>query len=302
MSSKGTLCALVAGTALVVALGQRSESGHAPPAPHHPEKPWLSKEAADQIIGLEGRPGPLFDGITLGGRPPLPEERARVAEFARKNNVEIDFDVVDDELAAIRFGVTFGGCCGYEGAEVLALRLHRPYTGECTGTKTWLNDWSRTTEHHELVSASVHVNRVTVTWEDALSLVEVLDKADALVGRPVAEVQAAPRDRWIWRGTDRYLIEVPHLSPRHSSDSFGRRLGIDVVVADGKIIEASLPVLGEIDEMMRVRPTSWRWVIVDNKAGTWTWRTANHTITTMAEWPERITIRAQGAQPPGSSR
>ena len=32
-----------------------------------PEVPWLSKDAASQIVGAGGMPGPLFAGMMLGG-------------------------------------------------------------------------------------------------------------------------------------------------------------------------------------------------------------------------------------------
>ena len=81
------LCAMVVGAALVmVVAGRRPEPARARPVPattRH-ERPWLTHEAAAQIIGHGGRLGPLFVGVVLGGPPPRrrsargsPRSRAR---------------------------------------------------------------------------------------------------------------------------------------------------------------------------------------------------------------------------------
>src|SRR5687768_5811942 len=114
---------MITTSVLAVAWGARDRGKPPAPPTRAPvaETPWLSKEAASQIVGPGGTLGPLFANVMLGGLAPSAEERARIAEFASANRVKIDLEVDDDELVAIRFDVTYGGCCGYEGAEVLAL-------------------------------------------------------------------------------------------------------------------------------------------------------------------------------------
>lgn len=149
MSARGIVATLIVGSTFVLLIGARRD----PPRPparvveRTYERPWLTREAAAQVIGAGGRLGPLFAGIEVGGPPPSPEVRARIAEFARANHVAIGLDVVDDELAAVRFSVVFGGCCGYEGADALALRLGRPRTQGCCGCEQdWVGDWSTVSE------------------------------------------------------------------------------------------------------------------------------------------------------------
>jgi hypothetical protein len=74
----------------------------------------------------------------------------------------------------VRFAVTFGGCCGYEGADVLALRLSRPQTETCCGCGrgTWIDDWAITSDAGVYMRASVRVNHVAVRWQRALALPE----------------------------------------------------------------------------------------------------------------------------------
>ena len=132
------LAAMVAGTVAVIAGVPRREP--APPGRAHPsvgarERPWLTREATAQIVTVDGSLGPLFAGVELGGPPPTPDVRARINAFARANQVEIELDVADDTLVAVRFAVSFGGCCGYEAADVLALRLGRPDTGGAACTQ-----------------------------------------------------------------------------------------------------------------------------------------------------------------------
>src|SRR5688572_21412806 len=143
MGAKAMLAAMVLGTIGVIAAFSRSESADAP-TERKPivETPWLSKEAATHILDGEANLGPLFEDVMLGA-PVSPEARAKIAAFARENNVAIDLETIEGDLAAIRFAVTFGGCCGYEGADVLALRLGRPDTSNCCGCQeTWIDDWS----------------------------------------------------------------------------------------------------------------------------------------------------------------
>lgn len=193
------LGAMVASTVAVVLVGaRRSDPPRPAPAPARPhETPWLTPDAAAQVIGPGGRLGPLFDGTSFG--EPVPADvRARIATFARANRVAIDLEVSDGELAAIRFEVSYGGCCGYEGADVLALRLERPHTGGCCvcGPDTWIDDWALVTDDGVYVRARVRVNRVVVRWERAWSAPEIVEHADQLLGQSAAVVRARSGDRW----------------------------------------------------------------------------------------------------------
>src|SRR5262245_16009680 len=101
MSARGMVGAMVAGTALILFVTHRPWTKRdEPAAPPRQEAPWLTQQAAAQIVGKGGTLGPLFAGVAIGGPEPAPEVRARVAEFARTNHVEIAFDVVSGELAA----------------------------------------------------------------------------------------------------------------------------------------------------------------------------------------------------------
>ena len=64
--------------------------------------------------------------------------------------------------------MTYSGGAGYEGADVLALRVGRPSTGGCCvciGPDRWINDWVFATEDGEYVRARVNVNRLVVRWD-----------------------------------------------------------------------------------------------------------------------------------------
>ena len=89
------LVAMAAGTLLVMVVGARGSEPHTPPvAPARtPEEPWLSREAAAQLITADGKLGPLFADVTLGGPAPSPAVRARIAKFARDNRIKIDLEV-----------------------------------------------------------------------------------------------------------------------------------------------------------------------------------------------------------------
>ncbi|MGE5187027.1 MAG: hypothetical protein ACM31C_33480, partial [Acidobacteriota bacterium] len=179
---------MVAGTAAAVWLVPRHAGRPQPPVQDQPYDPhWLTREASAQVIGEDGTPGPLFAGVYLGGPAPSDAARARIAEFARRNHVAIELDVADDSVQAIRFDVTFGGCCGYEAADVLALRMHRPHTGGCCvcGADSWSDDWATTSDDGIYTRARVRVNRVAVRWERVLAPGELVERADALVGTDI---------------------------------------------------------------------------------------------------------------------
>src|SRR5688572_256614 len=135
---------MLVGTAIVVAVGARDDKPQ--PALEKPREQvdWLSNEDAAQVIGADGEPGPLFAGAELGAPAPPELIRQRIAEFARAHNLDIDLEVRDGVLEAIRLVVTYGGCCGYEAVDVLARRLGRPVAGtNATLADLWVDDWAR---------------------------------------------------------------------------------------------------------------------------------------------------------------
>ncbi|MEO6772461.1 MAG: hypothetical protein ABI467_05490 [Kofleriaceae bacterium] len=211
-----------------------------------PERPWLSREAADQIVGAGGTIGPLFAGIELGGSAPTPADRARIAAFARAHDVEIRFEIEHHELTAIRFAVTFGGCCGYEGADGLAARLGRTQLRcECMcGDRVsgmWFNNWALVTEDGTYMRGRVEVNRVELRWEAAATLDDLLERAVAMVGAERGHARSLAGDRWSstetswWTPSDA-RVEVPFVgAPRD-----GRPVGFDLTFDRGHVAGVGL--------------------------------------------------------------
>jgi hypothetical protein len=297
------LVTMLAGTAFVMLVGARHAGPYSPaPLPTRPpEQPWLSREAAAQLVGTNGRLGPLFADVRLGGPAPSPAVRERIATFARDNRVAIDLEVEGDELAAVRLDLSYSGGVGYEGADVFALRLGRPSTGGC-GPDTWINDWYIASEDGVYMRARVRVNRVTVRWEKASTLPDLLDRAESLLGSTVDAVRDAARDRWTeLEPNHRYLIQVPYplrsnlfdyavqLSPHDAP-------GIQVVIERGRVAEVSL-MLRDLDDddtskLLRATLRS-RWgrprVIRED---TWSWRTSDRAVTAeVSDYMPSITIR-----------
>jgi len=176
-----------------------------------PEKAWLSREAAAQLTA-GGMLGDLFVGVTLGGSPPSAEIRERVAAFARANDVTIDFEIVDDELVAIRAEVTFGGCCGYEGVEALGSRLGQPNNGGgCGIPKFYYDNWTIANEDGTHVRVSAQVNRMKLRWERTVSLGDVVTRADRALGADRGTLAETAGDRWSeLESGKRYRLEVPY--------------------------------------------------------------------------------------------
>jgi hypothetical protein len=296
MGAKGLLVAMVAGTALVMAFGARKSEPHrAPPTKAAVyEEPWLTPEAAAQIAGPDGTLGPLFEGLFVGGPAPTPEVRARIAEFARKNHVSIDFEIADGDIAAIRFSVTFGGCCGYEGADVLARKLGRRSTGVCCvcGPDTWLDDWTEVSDDGTHLRGNVHVNRVRVRWEKTAELPELLERADHLIGRDVAKLEKSAGDRWSHVAGDEYLLEEPFPFP--ASNDFGRPpalgerddMGFRIGIAADHVATVSMALrYYDSDELKKALRAHYGRPHVDD--GTWTWTKSDRVITAGVDgWPD----------------
>lgn len=219
-----------------------------PPPPPTPqvseETPWLTPEAAAEVIGPGGSLGPLFTGVFVGGTPPLPEVRARIAAFARAHDVDIDLEIVDDEVAAIRFEVTYGGCCGYEAADRLAARIQRPTTGGgCSGgPEMWVDDWVAMVEDGLHVRVRVRVNRLVVRWQPMATLPEILERVDRMLGSRDGGDQP---DR-------AYRLDVAYPVQDYYQHE---DVGLDVVVRERRVAEVSFSIRAPYGEPDFVRDT-----------------------------------------------
>ena len=270
---------MIAVSALAVVRGSRDRTKPvAPPPAPIAERPWLTNQAAAQVITADGTLGPLFGTLTLGGLAPTPEERARVDAFAKANDVRIDLDTVDDELVAIRFAVTYGGCCGYEGAEVLALRAHRPTRGGgcMREPATWVSDWSIAHDDGTHLRASVDHNRVTFRWERTLTADEVLERADATIGTEAAKLSRTTGDHLRSLGAGGFLLEVPYDQGDWESASRSR-LGMSLTAERGRVNEVSVIIRSSeertVEEALRAR-----WGRPAIRDTVWTWRKGDRVI------------------------
>lgn len=236
----------------------------------------MSKEADSQIVGPDGTLGPLFGDLMLGGLAPSPEVRTRIAAFAQKNGVAIHLDVDDDQLVVIRFDVSYSGCCGYEGAEVLALRAHRPSIGGgCMGGPSrWVNNWTQQFEDGTHLRASVDLNRVQFRWERTLTTDEVLSRADELVG---ANTLALARgDHLKPLEGQQFLLEVPYPFHRYYGWE-SNELGMVVTASLDRVTEISF-TLRDDDQRTLAKTMKARWGRPSVRDTKWTWRKADRII------------------------
>jgi hypothetical protein len=285
------LGAMVAGTALVIWAGARgAEPKVEVEHKRSPETPWLTREAAAQIVTSGGGLGPLFDGVELGGAAPSPEIRERIAAFARKNQVAIDLDVVRGTLASIRFDVTYAGGVGYEGADVLALRFARPSVGTCCGcgNETWISDWTIASEE-TWAHVRVDVNRLRATWRPTLATAELIDRADVLLGTPEREL-VADRD-WVHHSGGMYVLAAPYPFARGYGQRYGD-VGITVEVDAGRIAKVAFNLASRWDEDREHTEASLRerWGRPRIKDEEWTWRRADRVVTADLSYGLAITI------------
>lgn len=297
MSARAWLAAMVVGTALVLAAGARRAPDPEPPAPRRPlESPWLTPQAAAEITGPGGSLGPLFEGVELGGPAPPAATRARIAAFARAHDVEIELEIIDDEVAAVRFSVLYGGCCGYEGADSLARRLGRPKTFTCCGCdESWIDDWAIALDGGVHLRGSVRVNRVMIRWERELKLDELVERADRLLGAERVAVGMASRDRWIEiEPGRRYVLELPYADERYPMSS-GDALRLQIGAKAGRIVEIWFAVRVDestreaIDEVLRAR-----WGRPRANADVRTWRRPDRIVTAeLGSSTMMLTIRAR---------
>ncbi|HTR49793.1 MAG TPA: hypothetical protein VMJ10_03735 [Kofleriaceae bacterium] len=278
MSRAIVLCALAACAA-----------PEAAPPPHANvlEEPWLSHEADAQLVGPDGEPGPLFEGMAVGGSAPMPAQRERIAAFARANHVTIDLEIDDDELRAIRVEVRYGGGFGYEGADLLARRLHRPNNGApCTcPEETLLNDWAFTIADHVHARVRQRVGTIGIRWQPKLELSELIERADALLDQRTADVRAEQHDRWIEvEPGRRYLLELPFrdgfTGTFRSCDppALGDRtdLGIQVTAEHGRITAVAFETFD--DDLSAALHARFGRPRIERDQGTATWHVRDRIV------------------------
>jgi hypothetical protein len=277
------MCVMVAGTLLAAFVEATSESAREEPQlVQHVERPWLTSEAQAQIIGDDGGLGPLFADVHLGGPSPSAEVKATIAAFARANRIAIDLDESAGTLSAIRFAVTFPGCCGYEGADTLALRLRRPQWSTCCGcTGMWINDWTisgRGLHTH----ARVQVNHVAVRWEPEIGLPELFARADAELNA-IRELPGSVAEPYPFHGPDESRIEAAY---QHDEG------GLQVDVDGGRIVRVSF-MLDDHDREKVAAALKARWgrPRIDRE-GHWAWTKRDRMITaTPDEYTTLVEIR-----------
>lgn len=302
MNIRVGLWLVIAGAVLgmVVAAHRPDRIAPTPVVKKTPERPWLTREAKDQLVGLDGTPGPLFAGVTLGGLPPSTEARARIAEFARANQLDIRLEVSNDELRAIRLSVTFAGCCGYEGADSLASRFHRPQRQSCINCRgDWVDDWSIALDIGVNIRARVRVNRFEVRWEPTLSTTELLETADGIVGKPRAQVTKASAERWIeLEHGRRYTLEVPYPFRHVSYGEYAAALpdsatNLQIEAEHGHIDDVAFTLRdGDIDDVKATMRAHWGRPHV--AGSTWVWKKPDRTITAeVDDYSSAVTIHAR---------
>jgi len=266
-----------------------------------PEKPWLTQEVAEQIVNSDSLMGTAFAGVTLGGPAPPDDVRARIAELARTNDIKLDLEIVDNKVAAVRFDVSYSGCCGYEPADRLARRLGRPFMQpQLDGPKEWSNDWAHVFDNVHL-RVRVRVNRVAVRWEPVIpTYAAFVDRADKLIGTEITAMRDALGDRVIEMDAGKkYFVELPYQVSGYLSDLMKleerKDLGFVVVAASGRIHEVVIP-LDTSDEPNRnfMLALTKRWGTPKEKetdsSHSWTWQSKTRSI--VAESGETAVIRA----------
>lgn len=233
--------------------------------------------------------------------------RARVAEFAAKNDVELRLEVVGETLEAIRFDVSYGGCCGYEGADAMGRRLRRPKTYDCLdcGFSGWLDDWTRVSEDgHQFLRARIRVNRVQARWERTISEAELVERADALIDQDYEALGKAVGDHLRELEFEHtYLLEVPYvLVPTMEDGPSGiqladrRDLGLHLLVERRKVREVSFEIQrrdgGQPGALLAAMKKQWGQPHVDAN-GESTWHAARRTITACCgKEIDRVAIRS----------
>lgn len=286
MTNRGAAVLLIGGIGLMAASIPRGHSRAPAHRVHKAERPWLTREAQDQLLGESGVPGPLFAGVTLGGPAPSQPQRDAIAAFAKANDLDIRLEVTDDTLVAIRASVTFGGCCGYEAVDLIGRRLSRPYTYPCCdcGEGNPVDDWAYEPEPGVHVRFHTHVNTLAVRWEPALTTEELLDASEALIGTPIDKVKRHAGDRIHEIEPHDFVLELPYDEQRPAYEGF-RPIGTNVETHAGLVREVSFELLGpaaEGDEMTAVEKllrARWGRPHVDAELGSLVWHRGGRVIT-----------------------
>ena len=201
---------MLVGTVVVIAFGRRAEPAKKRSAPRAlvDRGQWLSREAERQVVADGGAPGPLFASLTLGGSAPTALEREHIAAFARENHIEIDLDTHDDTLEAIHVAITYGGCCGYEGVDVLARRAGQVVDGGgCMGPARPRASWANVLDDGTHVRGKIHLNHIELTWRRVMPLPEALAITEGLLGQSIHSLRG--RRGFVDRGQGSYLLELP---------------------------------------------------------------------------------------------
>jgi hypothetical protein len=308
VAAKALLATMLGGTVLVMVLGARdAESVLRTAEPVKPtEAPWLTREAAAQLIGPGGTLGPLFAGVILGGAAPSAPIRERIAAFAAAHDVDIDLDIVNGDVVAVTVGVTFDGGFGYEGADVLALRMRRPSSGACCvcGPDTWYNDWGISFADGTYLHARVRVNRVEARWVPTLPQADIVRFAESLLDARMSDVRRVVGDRLRERG-GLASIAVPFAATRDEPRVI--RYGdfaIGLVIDEDRVAKVNVELRAVDEEQRRAntqlvierfgRPRKHR-----NEHGTWwTWRRPGRIIhaTTYDGVPSEISFETLAYQ------
>lgn len=302
------LAAMLGGTTLVMLFGARDAApARSTPEPaKRIEAPWLTREASAQLIGPGGTLGPLFAGVILGGAVPPAPIRERIAAFAAEHDVDIDLEIAEGNVVAVAVGVTFDGGFGYEGADVLALRMRRPSSGVCCvcGPDTWYDDWGIGFADGTYVHARVRVNRVEARWVPTMSQAQAVTLAESLLDARMSDVRRRVGER-LWERDGLAKIEVPFATIGDDPLVIPHGdFAIELVVEDGRVADVSVGLRGYGDEQARAnqrliidrfgRPRKHR-----NEHSTWwTWRQPDRIIeaSTYDDVPTDITFRTLAYQ------
>lgn len=275
-------------------MGFAAFHGARPPPPkpvkaHAHERPWLSHEAMQQLVGEGGGLGPLFADLTLGGPAPAQATRERIAAFAHAHDVAIRLETQHDELVAVHVGVTFGGCCGYEGADTFGRLVHRSlvYANCCPCRGTPADDWSATSDDGLVIRGHVHVNQIDVRWEAAATVADLLDRGEGLLGESRAKVRARAGDRWHDGELDTATLEVPHPAATWGAGVAALSLSF----TQGRVAEVTMPLSSDepddVGELLRARYGRPR--DADEVS---TWRLRDRVVTFDRTYRPTITITA----------
>jgi hypothetical protein len=292
---KVLLAALLVGIGLVgvVAASWPAPSAEVePPVAREPEKPWFTSQALRQVIDLEHGLGPLFEGSTVGGSAPSKETRARIAAFAKAHDVTIELDIKNDELRSVTLDIVFGGCCGYEGVDVMARGLGRPFYSEsCGAPGTYIDNW-RVIGETTAMRATIRVNRLTLFVEPSITEPVLIARVDALLGMRIDDAMRGDAAHWRELGDGRYLFEQPiaFMTPEIGAQPGIDRmdLGARVTAEDGVITRVVFS-LRELDSDATTAAMTAQWGTPKQVEDDRIWSKRDRVITNV-RWQRSIEI------------